>query len=469
MTKRKRSRSSYRKNKRTEPRVGTSSTLGRRSSTSSAASSNVSALLRYASQASGAGVGFYAGGIPGAVEGATFAGNAYDLFNPTRDSLPQKNMTNLGYGGRFNKPKSGKDAMQTALQIGSVQQIEQFGTVKDPHCVYIGHSTYQLNNISEAFRFAMIRKVLNKAGLRVINRFAELPLFSPVNSDGFKLEYVYGNPLNGFFAAATYTIVDNQNLSQVVASFNDFKTNLELFMDGDDGRQPFALHIYSTDVNTPVGTNTRLAGTVNLCDEEFHMQVTSVIKVQNRTLGDSAGTEDANVERVDSQPLIVKGYQFTNSDPRTRASQQGLNPNGNYTVLNGMHKNNVRLLRAGSDFETTTAFQNCPPKSIWNNCSKVSTSILQPGSMKQSSIYYSVKARGMKFFEKLKYQLITNDIIAGVYGRSEFLVFEEKMRTIGTNPVAVHYERKYSVGLYSLTKKGGSIVPTLTIQELNAP
>lgn len=43
------------------------------------------------------------------------------------------------------------------------------------------------------------------------------------------------------------------------------------------------------------------------------------------------------------------------------------------------------------------------------------------------------------------------------------------MRTIGTNPVSIHYERKLSVGCYAVTKKGGSIVPSFSTQELNLP
>jgi len=469
MTKRKRTRSNFRKSKRTIPQ--TSSTL-RRSSISSASSksSNISALARYSSQASGAALGFIAGDVPGAIQGAVYAGRAYDWANPRRQLFPTKNMSySSGYAGSLNKRKYGKDVMQKALQIGSVVQLEQYGSVKDPHCVYIGHSTFQQDSISYAIRFALIRKVFQKAGIRVINRFEELALFAPGNSDGFKLEYVYGDSLSGGYGNVSYITLDNQTLSVVVNNFAAFTTQFNEFMDSNDGKQPFSLNLYVSDRDA-LATNWRLIGNVQISDEEMHMQISSVIKVQNRTAGDLAGAGDLNTERTDCQPVIVKGFHFTNADPRTRALQNGLGTiDNNYSVLNGTHRNDVRLLRGGSEFGVGVAFQNTPPKSIFNNCDKVSSSILQPGAMKQSSIYYSCKGRGMNFFKKLQFNLLTSQIIAQTLGRYELLVFEEKMRTVGTNPVSIHYERKYSIGCYSLTKKGGSIVPTFASAELNLP
>jgi len=471
MTKRKRTRSQYRKNKRTQMRsssVTAASPHGsRRGSNASNASSNISALVRFASQAAGANVGAAVGGFPGAVAGDYVAGRAYDYVTSRPPTYPQKNSMSNGYSGRLNKAKSGKDVMQKALQVGSVAQIEQYGNVKDPHCVYITHSTFQQNSISYAVRFALIRKVFQKAGIRVINRFEELALFAPGNSDGFKLEYVYGDSLNGGYASVSYVTVDNQTLTTVVNSFTAFATQFNEFMDSNDGKQPFSLNLYASDRDALL-TNWRLLGNVQISDEEMHIQISSCIKVQNRTAGDLAGAGDLNTERTDCQPVVVKGFQFMNADPRTRAQQNGLGSiENNYAVLNGVPLNNIRLLRGGTEFGTGEAFQNTPPKSIFNNCSKVSTSILQPGAMKQSTIYYSAKGRGLNFFKKLQFNLLTSGLVAQTLGRSEMLVFEEKMRTVGTNPVSIHYERKYSVGCYSLTKKGGSIVPFFTSQELN--
>lgn len=470
MTKRKRSKYEHtgkKHKKRTVREVGTSSTL-RRNSGSSNASSNISALARYSSQASGAALGFVAGDVPGAIQGAVYAGQAYDWAYPRRQLFPTKNMTySTGYAGKLNKRKYGKDQFQKALQIGSVVNLEQFGTVKDPHCVYIGHSTFQQDSISYAIRFALIRKVFQKAGIRVINRFEELALFAPGNSDGFKLEYVYGDSLTGGYANVNYTTVDNQTLSIVVNSFTAFTTQFNEFMDSNDGKQPFSLNLYVSDRDV-AATNWRLIGNLQISDEEMHVQISSVIKVQNRTAGDLAGVGDLNIERTDCQPVVCKAFHFTNADPRTRALQNGLGTlENNYSVLNGTPRNDVRLLRGGSEFGVGVAFQNTPPKSIFNNCDIVSTSILQPGAMKQSSISYGFKGRGLNFFKKLQFNLLTSQIIANAFGRYELLVFEEKMRTVGTNPVSIHYERKYSIGCYSVTKKGGSIVPTFASAQLD--
>jgi len=442
----------------------------------SSTSSNFSDTLgRFSSQASGASLGFITNNVPGAVAGATLATRAYD-FSHQDDidfdnyvqgetiPLPNKKMGKAMYAGKLNRPNNQPDAMQKALQIGSVNQLEQFGLVNDPHCVYIHHSTYNLPAISFAVRFGLIRKLLSKAGLKVVNRFQELTLFEQINSDGFKLEYVSYNNLTGGQNLVSYVTTNNQTISTVTQNFTGFETELNLYLGGELSKQPKTLNLYLSDRNG-VDTNWRMASSVNLTDDEMHCSISSTIKVQNRTAGDTAPAGDRNAERVDSQPVIVKSYQFMNADPRTRADGGGVD--GSIKVLNGTDRLEVRLLRASTDFEGTLAAQNCPPKSVFANCSKSGFSILQPGSMKQSSVYYSIKGRGLNFFKKLQYRGIASQIVNNCYGRSEYLVFEEKMRTVGTNPVSIHYERKFSVGFYALTKKGGAIIPTFAVSELN--
>jgi len=442
--------------------------------------------LRFASRASGAALGFIGGDVPGAIEGAVYAGRAYDFTHQDDNDfravegtldvnpLPQtKTMGKAMYSGKFKKPKYSKPtAFDIAGKSGSIADVETYGNVVDPHCCYINHSTYQFDAISFSIRYALIRKLFKLAGIAYVNKYEELPLNKPDNSIGFKLIYTYYNTLNGVHTSTEYLTVDNQTLTDIVIGFIQFTLLLEEYMNGGAGnKEPYKLALYSAD-GQAITTEYRLASQLTISDEEIHLLSYSSMKVQNRTKGDLAGAADYNVERSDNQPLVVTLFEFRNADPRMRsASTFGI---ANH-VLNGISLVNPRLLRAGSqatpgDFGPTNEFQNTPSKTFFQNCIKSSKSILQPGQMKESIVKYGFSGKGVAFFTKLKYENkvpVTNQI-SDVFGRSQLLVFEEKMRTAGSNQVTIAYERKYKVACYSVTRKNGYIQPNFSTYNWNA-
>jgi len=436
---------------------------------------------RFSSSASGAALGFIGGDVPGAVAGAVMGARAYDYarandqfeaIGPDAELPQRKNMGKATYSGFIKKPKYQKPTyMDNASKKGSIVTFETYGSVSDPHAVYVNHSTYQFESISFALRFAMIRKLLVIAGVPILNRYDELPLNRIDNSTGFRVVYVHYNPLNGIKTEVGYNILDNETLTDVTNAFVAFENLIEAYMNGAAGNQePYKLLLYTFATGADI-TTYRLAGQFNISDELFTMFMFSNLKVQNRTAGDLAPAGDLNIDRSDTQPLVVTCYEFRNADARMRsATAYGISDHS----LNGCSKDSVRLLRAGStlaptDFGPTNDFQNAPSKVFFQNCNGVSKTVLQPGQMKEAIISYKMVGKGISFFTKLKYENLIpgSGQISNVLGRGQILCFEEKMRTVSTNPVKIHYERKFSVCCFSVTKKSGYIQPNSASAEYN--
>lgn len=439
--------------------------------------------LRTAAVASGAELGFLTAELPGAVNGAVYAGRAFDYiahggeldsFESTdlKEPLPQTKTMGKYVGYLKNATKKRDDVYVKAGRTGGLHDQETFGLVTDPNCVYIHHSTYSFNAISFAVRFALIRKVFHLAGIPVVNRFEELPLQTPTNSIGFRIEYLHYNPLTGVQTTVGYNTVDNETLTDVTNSFVGFDTALEQYMGGAfPNQEPLKLLLYRADLHAT--TDFRLAAQLNISDEEMHLNCYSNIKVQNRTVGDAAVAGDRATDRTDSQPVVCTLYHFNNADPRLRSST---NYGSTVNVLSGCSPDTIKLLRAGSvaaplSFGALNEFQNAPPKSIFQNCPRLSKTVIQPGEIREAIVSYAIVGRGLAFFKKLTFEGTNAGVttVSGVLGRSQMLVFEEKMRTVGTNPVSIHYERKHKTACYSITRKSGFIQPHLQIIETNLP
>jgi len=445
-------------------------------------SSNISALARYASSVGASSVGGYYGGPAGAYAGGALADYAFteDMdkdFKAYTNSLTSKKMGKASYVGKMNKPKSVNNSYMTlATQIGGVSTSEQFGKVSDPHAVYLTHSTFDLNNYSFAIRFHLIRKLFFQAGIPVNDRHEELPLFNAGNSDGFLLVYTDMNTIIGSLNTSQYTVVDNQTLTSITDSFTQFTTAIESYLLNTSAREPHKLYLYQSDRNG-FDTNWRLATQLNLMNESFTLTSSSSLQLQNRTAGDLAGAGDLNIDRADVQPLVGTVFQFRNGDPRLRQTHAAIGGVTTLnTALNGIASSGVRLARAGTvavpaEFGPTTTFQNTPQPQVWANVMSSSKSILQPGGMKSCSILYKITGLGINFFKKLQLHNIATtldpDICTQLAGRSQIIVFEEKMRTIGTNNLTIHYQRKNTVCVTSKTKKGGSLIPPLVVSEYN--
>lgn len=403
--------------------------------------------------ASGAVLGFIHNNVPGTVVGAKKATELYDYLNTKKVS--RKKMVS-SYQGNFKKPyKKAPSFMDKAQMNGFAVCSEIFGKVTDPNSVYLTHSTYQSQFYGITFACAAMRKLFEKAGFPIQNKNGSLPFFSPVDADGFKLEYTVTNPVTGLVSLqATYTTVAADTLTSVLTNFA-FQVHVTNYLNKANEAMPHHLYLYSSDRNT-TATNWRLAAMLDLTAEVVHFYSTSDLRVQNQS--NAVNADAADTDRNDVQPLAGRLYNF-NGEPKLKANgiipQAALPPNAQQNqeiLLQGVAYTGIKLLRS-TDF-SSASYQNRPPPQLFNNCTGVSDVSLEPGHMKRGFVSYSCKGRLNNLFPKLRMEQfgLVPEVVSGIKGKAQMMVFEERMRTASVNPVIVAYEHKVSVGCILSTR-----------------
>lgn len=411
---------------------------------------------KFAAQASGAALGFIVGDVPGAVAGAVISGDIVDYQDST--PFPTKMSKSSGfYKGSIGRAKYVKKTSEiVALQKGFHTTFDTYGRVTDPQAVYLIHSTWKALAIAEVICGSLIRKLFQKAGVQINERTEELPLASISVATGFRLEFTHQNAVNAAGTTVTYDTVDDDTLQSVINLFTGFSAFMINYLNNVTvASEPYRLSLYSLD-----GAVWRIASTLNLANEHMNLFISSELNMQNRTQGDAAAAGDLNTDRTDNQPLICKMYEFNNSDPRLR--QNGANTD----ELNTSGTGGIKLIRATS---LPTTLQNRPSPKIWANCKGATQFILDPGNLKKTFISWKTSGLLINVLKKLKCYVTNLFGVSGVPGKCQVIMFEEKLRTAGTNPVTIQYEHIHKAGCWFTTKTGGSLHSSYSEVVANLP
>jgi len=423
-----------------------------------------SGYKRLAARAAGAVVG-YATGF-GAVAGSSASSSIYDYMDEDLDNtlVPTKSMGgNAGYSGRFNKrtkPKS--NFYDQSKRYGYHVGIETYGAVNDPNTVYVHHSTCQMRSHVKALMGAIIRKGFELAGMPVGNKDEELTVSALNLSSGLILSYITINPITAVVVETDYVVPDNATLNSVIDAFTAMDTHLFDYMRNGINTDPLKFVVYTID-QAPVLNRKNVASTVNIPNLHVKIVSSSLIKLQNRTLGDIAASTDLNTERSDNQPVLCYNFLLGSGDMRLKYMTGTPTGNMSENLLQGCALSGPSLIRAAEFASVVSGQQNAPSSHKFANCSKVGKSILQPGQMKQSLVYHKFSGLLVNVLKRMRCQVITNDYVYGIQGRSELIVIEEKMRTAGSNKVTISYEREYQTGCIIKVLKNTPLVSYLEL------
>lgn len=436
-----------------------------------------------AAGSSAATLGFIVGNVPTAVDAGLAAweytapnldindpdpgDGIEDLYNAAfgSSSLPKKTMP--GYGGRFRN--SGKVAAvdkskKKYQQKGYCQTTELYGTVVDPDCVYLLHSTYSAEMFAESIAQALVRKLLIKAGFEitswhnvvqplswnsVINASSSQGWFIQLDTQDIsgvtgKLDYVFEANLkfvdiaNKTFAGADFSLkLFIERCLRSVAPGYANPRYLRLYMETGQATRPYSL-----------------VSALNLQDEYVQLSSHSILTVQNRTApaGAVVGVgETATTEAVDAQPLFGKLYQFKSGVPRFVGDDVAANFEIERLNYKGMH-----LVRAGQLLK----MKKPPVSSVFGNCRKANDISLNVGVVKNSYIVSQFKGGLLDFLAKNSSKAISGvaantavPVYSYVPGHSEMVALEERMNTGSSNQIQVGYQCAKTVGCFLVTKK----------------
>jgi len=167
--------------------------------------------------------------------------------------------------------------------------------------------------------------------------------------------------------------------------------------------------------------------------------------LQNRTAGANASAGDKSSERVDNQPLNGCIYEFSQASPKLKFSTSTVSGNADLTSF---PYNGLQLYRAAIG---DSSLQNAPDAKIWSNCSKKSKLVLQPGTMRKTTIMHKHECTLLTLLNRMRNTQTSFGNFIGGSGRSQLVHLSEMLRTAGTNPVTVQYEMHYEIGCFFRT------------------
>lgn len=382
------------------------------------------------------------------------------------------------YSGKMKK--SAKEVSMTKFShLGYVTTATLIGTVADPTCCYIYHSTYDVNMIARAIIAALLRKLFKKAGIDVVNENNELSFEEYTNSTGFMFQYRDVDPTDQNVQSYSLIIQNNttfKTLLDTICTYagspdTPYKRIIDYMLVPDQGKRvPYSMSLQVQDkwinpnevVEVAWRTHTHMA----LQNEKIVLYCKSLLTVQNRTKGSAASASDYSDQRVDNQPLQGKLYEFSNGDPRLKSTQHvgsGL-PNNEYDFL--VNTGAATTVRAFGSVVFPADYMDSPPGGkYWKNCKKVDNVVVQPGDIKKTSI--NVKY-DMNLPDLLtKFRIASQQFIVGDQSytglkshKSQILALEEILRTPQDNFITVQYEVQNFCGAYAYSKKSKSYFRT---------
>lgn len=332
------------------------------------------------------------------------------------------------YQGKFRKPKTAKTGkIAKYLTAGNVSYREIYGDINDPDCVYLGFSTYDREEIKKAIFYSIMKKLFKKGGINIDAVHAELPLNSWTNSAGGTLTAVY--KLATLITPVSYTLLDNQSLQSL---YDADACGLATYIE-NGYYQVLGVDYTLESVNW--NHNSTTLAQLNIAQEVLQLEVFMDIKIQNRTKGAAASAEDGDLDRVDSQPIKGKLYEFVGGVPKER--QKGM------TALNFMATTaggaiGVQLARA-AQLSPNREYDEPPPAKHFQNCIKASGVLLNPAMIKRHGMKWYCRGYLNNILQKWR-NLTSAGVNYSAPGKSCLFAFEEVLNSGSTNKITCSYE-----------------------------
>lgn len=352
------------------------------------------------------------------------------------------------------------------MKHGYVRVSERHGLVTDPDCVYVGQSTYNLDEFPYIIMVAMLRHLFRIAGLDIDKSGRILPITQSgltTSAEGVRIVLTGINETSGAEevirqidsgpASTLDTLVRQDELANTAL----FQTLRDLLVGG--GTTPLQnwarLSVYYLQGTPQV---MRLMASMNLADYSINLWSKTHLKIQNRTKGATSG--DVEADAVDNQPLYGYVYQFNAGNVST--VEIGGQWNTNAVRSDGLVIRKGALL--GQPFKEPQ-----PPK-VFKNCIKSAKCGIQPGDIKSSTIDSVFKGNFKDVVRRLRGNLntgVNNNGVLRAPGKVQLWALEEIINSGSDQNITVQYEKESIIGCYF--KKSKKPLMLMDWQELNIP
>lgn len=430
----------------------------------------------------GQGVRALAGGIPvvgQALAAADFVRGAVSAARRARarPGVGRKRGVATMYSGRYAGPfKRGKRPRRDPYRAnGFVHTTEVHGVVKDPDCVYVGHSVFSGEQMLDNICQGLLRKLFRKAGI-IVKRIDEpIPGYEANTSDCWKISFIRKNQADGTLDTQTYTFPNgvNKSIQEVVgdtgngvaAQFPNYRILMKQYAGGSWDNVgvntfiPWKLILFQQEGNA--GTFWQVRSQLDLNDEHVHIFANSHMKIQNRSAS-ATGSEDA--QNVSNNPLIGKKYSFNHGSPLVRGDYS-------YPIGSVMEPEGVIISRA-SAMTGDGGLKEPPHPSAFTNCARSNKIMMQPGTIRSDRLYYRITGKLMTVLTKLNLREGVKDVSnhskqVRLLGKSTLVALEDMINVNASNDIVLAYEVNREFGCYFTTKSYNASSGSLYNFEVN--
>lgn len=368
----------------------------------------------------------------------------------TQTNKGRKKGTSSGKYVKKVVPKSKRrktdEKKEKYMKHGYVRVAERHGIVADVDCVYVGQSTYVLDEFPYIIMVAMLRHLFQIGGIDIDKTGRILPITQNLLvPSGLGLRIVlYGINQTGGNEEVVRQIdsVAGSTLDTLVRQ--DEGANTALYQTLRDclvgsGTTPAQNWSRLSVFYLTAGLEMRIMASMNLADYSMNLWSKGHLKIQNRTKGAVSG--DVEADAVDNQPLYGYVYQFNTGNVST--VEIGGMWNTNAVRTDGL------IIRKGALLGQP--FKEPQPPKVFRSCVKSAKCGLQPGDIKSSTIESVFKGNFKDTIRRLRGNLNTGINDNGVLrapGKVQLWALEEIINSGTDQNITVQYEKESIIGCY---------------------
>lgn len=329
--------------------------------------------------------------------------------------------------GSIGKPFSkslGKVTLAKAARSGAISKYETGGTISDPNCVYIGHSTCFVDEIVKQFARCVIKELMQQQGKGFAMWQETYPLLT---NDYLHFDYYQD-------ASTTTIITPGATLITPGDSFFNIANALVSVIQTAFS-QPDA-HVLRRIWWTTVSATGNRVAQVNCKDFKMDYNIASTLTLQNITLAGSVADPDDNRNAISNNP--VQGYQYSAKGntfiPRARLS-------GDVSYLPFRPAYNKGSFTNTAAASIPEVLVEPPTGSFFKRCTRSGKVKILPGEMKKSMIYTSKKMSVENLFYVFKEYLAAPATYDVKFGETRMFGLEKMLNSrTSENSVNVAWE-----------------------------
>lgn len=402
---------------------------------------------------------------------AGLAGAGYSAYKYLRGSRPAggrggaKYRTKGRYTGKVRNFKNARNKIAPYDRYGFSNTSEINGTISDPDCVYLGHSTMSGPRMLTVLLQAMLRKLFATCANWHCTS-ADQPIRGYQGfSDGWRIILVMTNKALGTEVEYIYDTLTVDSISLITGDIaggvasgwpNLYNFFVNYTANGSNSAQavdtPTRLCLYRREAN--VTNFYQFCGDILLANEVVHFSFKSEMKFQNRTL---AADASADAEDVTNNPLVGRTYHFNTGAPRARVD--------GVQFLERIDDWTGTLLARGAEFTQVPAMKEPPAPAVFYNVEKSAKVRLEPGAIKKDVLTYTISKPLLQFLDHAgwRYSNATAGVTSQIKmrGKSSIVALEDMINVNALQLISVAYEVNRVERCYLTSKKAQMAVGKL--------